>query len=129
MKLQKRREEDYRQKSKRPEETKHLPLERIARGIVEDSSAFLFKVSFSRKTLKKEYNPPKSEEELSENNYINERRKILLFRKEDCALGKYKNPNKNTSVRCIYHGNRNSLFPYEIFDMNWNLLWKEKNGV
>ncbi|MFH1503747.1 MAG: hypothetical protein ABIE36_03760 [Candidatus Diapherotrites archaeon] len=126
MQLKKKEKEAYGLKSKRPSGTKHLPLERIASGVVEDSSAVLFEVSFSRKILKKGYNPPKSEEESLENYYLIKKKKTLLFRKEDAMPGTYRKPNTKISVRCFYHGNKNSLFPYAVYDMNWNLLWKEK---
>jgi len=126
MKLQKRKEEDYRQKSKRPEGTKHISLERMARGTVEDSSSILFKVVFSRKTRELKYNPPKTDEGLSEEDYMFQKKKCLLFRKEDALPRTYKKPNDRITVRCIYHGNKNALFPYAVYDMNWNLLWMEK---
>jgi len=97
MKLQKK--EVYRLKSKRPGETKNIPLERIARGVVTASSEVLFQVELSKKRYE-------------------------TFRKEDSS--DYNQPRIKTSVRCIYNGNKNALFPYRVHDMNWNLLWKEK---
>jgi hypothetical protein len=125
MKLKKREEKDYREKSKRPSETENLSLDRIARGIVEDSSSVLFKVSLSGKTRKERYNPATFDES-SQEYYENQRRKIIFFKREDSLPEAYKKPNAKTSVRCIYHGNKNNLLPYAVYDMNWNLLWKEK---
>lgn len=99
MKLQKRKEEDYRKKSKKPNETKHLSLERIARGTVTASSSVLFQVELSHK-------------------------RYYLFKKEDAK--EYNQPNVKTSIRCIYNGHRNNLLPYAIYDLNWNLIWKER---
>jgi len=99
MKLQKREVEEYRKKSKRPGETKHISLERIARGTVTATSEVLFQVELSHK-------------------------RYSLFKKEDAS--EYNQPRIKTNVRCIYNGNKNSLFPYAIYDLNWNVLWKEK---
>lgn len=99
MKLQKKKPEEYRQKSKRPTETKHISLERIARGTVTATSEVLFQVELSRKRYEK-------------------------FRKEDAS--EYNQPRIKANVRCIYNGNKNSLFPYAVYDLNWNILWKEK---
>ena len=115
-----------REKSKRTFETRKISLERIASGVVEESSAYLFKVRFSRKTLKEEYNLPKSEEELFEENYTPQNKRILLFRKQDAEPGTYKKPEEGNKERCIYRGNKKDLFPYAIYDMNWNLLFREK---
>jgi hypothetical protein len=125
MKLQPKDPTDYRIKTKRPGETKHISLDRIARGIVEDSSSILFKVSLSGKTRNKKYNPSTFEES-PEEHYESQRRKILLFKEEDSRKGSYKKPNAKITVRCIYRGDKDSLFPYQVFDMNWNLLWEEK---
>jgi len=124
MKLKKK--EFKRIKSKRPDETKNLPLERIARGTVEDPSALLFKVTFSRKTLEKKYNTSEKGEESPENYYTNQKKRCLSFRKKDALPGTYKKPNEKITVRCIYHGDRKHLVPYAIYDLNWNLIWKEK---
>jgi hypothetical protein len=99
MKLEKKNPEDYRKKSKRPNETKHLSLERIARGIVTASSEVLFQVELSKKRL-------------------------YIFEKEDAI--EYNQPRVKAGIRCIYHGNKNNLLPYAIYDLNWNLIWKEK---
>jgi hypothetical protein len=88
-----------REKSKRPPETKHISLERIARGTVTASSEVLFQVELSKK-------------------------RYYLFRKDDSS--DYNQPKINTSIRCIYYGDKNNLFPHSIYDMNWNLLWREK---
>jgi len=124
MKLKER--ESKRIRSKRPGETKNLPLERIARGTVEDPSALLFKVTLSRKTFEKKYNTSKKEEESPEDYYTNKKKRCLSFRKKDASPGTYKKPNEKTAVRCIYHGDRKHLVPYTIYDLNWNLLWQEK---
>ena len=97
MKLKKR--ESTRIKSKRPNETKNLSLERIARGTIIATSEVLFQVELSKK-------------------------RYYLFRKEDAS--EYNQPKIKTSIRCIYHGNIKNLLPYAIYDLNWNLLWKEK---
>ena len=99
MKLKKKDPEDYRKKSKRPAETKHISLERIARWIVTASSPVLFQVELSHK-------------------------RYYHFRKEDAE--EYNSPRIKTGIRCIYHGHRNNLLPYAVYDLNWNLLWKEK---
>ncbi len=88
-----------RKKSPRPAETKHISLDRIARGIVTASSETLFQVELSKK-------------------------RYHLFRREDSSV--YNKPNVKTSIRCIYSGNKNNLLPYAIYDLNWNILWKEK---
>ena len=97
MKLKKR--EFTRRKSKRPGETKNISLERIARGIVVASSETHFQAELSKK-------------------------RYYRFKKEDAS--DYNIPRIKTSIRCIYKGNKNNLLPYAIYDLNWNLLWKEK---
>lgn len=99
MKLKKKPLEEYRKKSKRPKETQHISLERIARGTVTASSSVLFQVELSHK-------------------------KYYKFAKDDAS--EYNQPRVKTSIRCIYHGHKNNLLPYEIYDLNWNLIWKEK---
>jgi hypothetical protein len=119
--------EILKERSKRPAGTKNISLDRIARGTVEESSAFLFKVRLSKKTQEREYNSPNYNPPLTdEENLLPNKKRITLFRKQDAAPGKYKKPDKGDTVRCIYHGNRNNLLPYEVYDMNWNILWKEK---
>ena len=97
MKLKKK--ESTRIKSKRPTETKKISLERIARGVVVASSETHFQVELSKK-------------------------RYYRFEKKDSS--DYNMPRTKTSIRCIYKRNENSLFPYAIYDLNWNLLWKEK---
>jgi hypothetical protein len=97
MKLKKK--EVHKLKSKRPSETKHISLERIARGMVIATSEALFQVELSHK-------------------------RYSHFKKEDAS--EYNQPRIKTSVRCIYHGNRNNLLPYAVYDLNWNVFWKEK---
>ena len=99
MKLKKKSPEDYRKKSKRPAETKNISLERIARGVVTASSPVLFQVELSRK-------------------------RYHTFTKDDAS--EYNQPRLKTSIRCIYYGHRNNLLPYAIYDLNWNLIWKDK---
>lgn len=99
MKLQKKNPTDYRIKSKRPSETKHISLERMARGIVTASSEFLFQAELSKK-------------------------RYYHFRKENAS--EYHQPKIKTSIRCIYYGDKSNLLPYAVYDLNWNLLWKEK---
>ena len=98
MKLKKK--EVYRKKSKRPGETKNLPLERIARGVVVASSEIHFQVELSKKRYYK-------------------------FKKEDAS--EYNMPRIKTSIRCFYKGGKNNPLPYVIYDLNWNLFWKENN--
>lgn len=98
MKLKKK--EVQRQKSKRPSETKHISLERIARGTITASSPVLFQVELSKK-------------------------RYYTFAKDDAL--EYNQPNVKTSIRCIYHGHRNNLLPYAIYDLNWNLIWKSRD--
>lgn len=86
-------------KSQRPSHTKNIPLEKIARGIITRSSEILFEAKLSKK---REY----------------------FFRKSDASF--YKKPNLGANIRCIYNGNKRNLFPHEIYDMKWNLLWREK---
>lgn len=134
MKLQKRKEEDYREKSKRPGDTKNISLERMARGTVTASSDILFQVGFSKKTREYKYNKPKTEYpklDEEEEKYIKgrenfERKEYLLFRKKDSLPQTYHKPSMHSSVICIYSGDKNKLFPYKVLDMNWNLLWEEK---
>jgi hypothetical protein len=97
MKLNKK--ETPRLKSKRPPETKHISLERIARGKVVATSQFFFQVELSKK-------------------------RYFYFREEDAS--EYIQPRIKTSVRCIYHGHKDNLLPYAVYDLNWNLFWKEK---
>ncbi len=97
MKLKKR--ESIRIKSKRPSETKKIPLERIARGTVVTSSEIHFQVELSKK-------------------------RYYRFKKEDAS--DYNMPRIKASIRCIYKRDKNNLLPYAIYDLNWNLLWKEK---
>ena len=97
MKLKKK--EFLRKKSKRPGETKNLPLERLARGIVTASTETHFQAELSKK-------------------------RYYHFKKEDAS--KYNMPRIKTSIRCIYKGGKENLLPYAIYDLNWNLLWKEK---
>ena len=99
MKLQKRREEDQRKKSPRPSETKHISLERIARGIVIASSAVIFQVELSKK-------------------------RYYTFERDNAS--EYNQPRVKTAIRCIYHGDKNNLLPYTVYDLNWNIIWKEK---
>ncbi len=96
MKLKKK--EFKRIKSKRPVETQNIPLEKIARGIVVASSETHFQVELSKK-------------------------RYYRFRKEDAS--DYNMPRIKASIRCIYKRNKNNLLPYAIYDLNWNLLWKE----
>ena len=98
-KLEKKKPEDYRKKSKRPSNTKNISLERIARGIVTASSEFVFQVELSHK-------------------------RYYLFKKEDASI--YNCPSVKTSIRCIYHGHKNNLLPYAIYDLNWNPIWVDK---
>jgi len=99
MKLKPKDPAEYRKKSKRPSETKHISLERLARGEVTAASDVLFQVELSHK-------------------------RYYLFKKDDAS--EYNKPNVGTSIRCIYHGDKNNLLPYAIYDLNWNLIWKEK---
>jgi hypothetical protein len=99
MKLKPKDPTEYRVKSKRPSETKHISLERIARGRVSAASEELFQVELSHK-------------------------RYYLFKKEDAS--EYNKPNVGTSIRCIYHGNKNNLLPYAVYDLLWNQIWKEK---
>lgn len=97
MKLKKK--ETPRLKLKRPPETKHISLERIARGIVTATSPVLFQVELSHK-------------------------RYYTFSKDESS--EYNQPKIKTSIRCIYYGHRNNLLPYAVYDLNWNLFWKEK---
>ena len=120
-------------KSKRPSETKGMGLERMARGTVDESSTFLFKVRFSRKISERKYSTTKTNEELTEEERETEslekqRKRILYFRRSDSIPGKYHKPEKGTTVRCIYHGSKKHLFPYAVYDMNWNPLFIDKNN-
>ncbi len=99
MKLKKKNPEEYRKKSKRPAETKHISLERIARGIVTASSSVLFQAVLSHK-------------------------RRYIFRKDDAS--EYNQPRLKSGIRCIYYGHRDNLLPYAVYDLNWNLLWKER---
>lgn len=124
MKLQKK--EVPRLKSKRPGETKHISLERIASGTVTATSEVLFQVKFSRKTREEKYNKPKTkypELDEEEKKYI-KKEEYILFRKKDAS--EYNPPRMRMDVRCIYNGDKNNLLPYAVYDLNWNLLWKEK---
>jgi len=94
------KKEHLRVKSKRPSETKRIGLERIARGTVTASSDFLFQVR------------------LSGDNYQS-------FYKKDAK--EYNKPELKTSVRCIYHGRKDSTFPYAVYDLNWNEFYIEKD--
>ena len=120
------KKEFQRVKSKRPGETKHISLERIASGTVTATSSVLFQVKFSRKTREEKYQKPKTEyPELDEEErrYV-KRNEYILFRKKDSS--RYNQPGMKINVRCIYHGDKNNLLPYAVYDMNWNVLWKEK---
>jgi hypothetical protein len=86
-------------KSQRPSGMKVLGLERIARGTATASSEVLFQVKLSGNKYKR-------------------------FSKKDAL--EYNKPELKTSVRCIYHGKKDSTFPYAVYDMNWNVLYKEK---
>ena len=97
MKLKKK--EFPRKKSKRPGETKNLPLERLARGIVTASSETHFQASLSKKRL-------------------------YTFEKKDAS--EYNMPRLKTGIRCIYKRREDNFLPYAIYDLNWNVLWKEK---
>jgi hypothetical protein len=128
MKLQKK--EIHRLKSKRPGETKNIPLERRARGTVTASSEILFQVKFSKKTKREQYNKPKTEypelDEKEKKEIIVKRPEFLLFRKKDSLPEAYYKPNVGTAVQCFYRGNKDALFPYKVLDLNWNPLWEEK---
>ncbi len=100
MKLQKKEPENYRKKSKRPPETKHISLERIARGIVTATSPVLFQVELSHK-------------------------RYYTFSRDDAS--EYNQPKIKTSIRCIYYGHRNNLLPHAVYDLNWNKIWVSKN--
>jgi predicted cupin superfamily sugar epimerase len=51
-------------------------------------------------------------------------KRYYLFKKEDAS--EYHKPNVHASIRCIYHGDKNNLLPYAVYDLLWNLIWKEK---
>lgn len=88
-----------RKKSLRPVETKGIGLERISRGKITAANENLFQVK------------------LSGNRY-------QLFRKEDSI--EYNKPEIKIEVRCVYHGRKDSTFPYAVYDMNWNKLYLER---
>jgi hypothetical protein len=131
MKLKPKDPAEYRLKSKRTSDTKNVPLERRARGTVTASSEILFQVKFSNKTKREQYNKPKTEypelDEEEKKETIVKRPEFLLFRKKDSLPEAYHKPNVKTVVDCIYHGDKNALFPYKVLDTNRNLLWEENN--
>lgn len=85
-------------KPDRPVETKGIGLERISRGTVVASSEALFQLK------------------MSGNNY-------KIFKR--CDSKEYNQPQMKTQVRCIYHGRKDSTFPYAVYDLSWNLLYRE----
>jgi len=52
------------------------------------------------------------------------KKRYYLFKKKDAS--EYHQPKIKTSIRCIYNGDKKNLLPYAIYDLNWNLFWKEK---
>jgi hypothetical protein len=87
------------QRPKIPEEAKCFSLEKIARGKVIYTSDFIFQVRLSKN-------------------------KNCYFREEDASF--YNKPEAGIKVRCIYRRDKDISLPYEVYDLLWNPIWKEK---